>query len=80
LVWIALSFLPSIKRSFITYLCSVRSILILWTSDNVRLEENDFTPQIGDRLIICKWQSHSFFVVHQGLKSHGNETDRCLHS
>jgi hypothetical protein len=28
-VWIALYFLPSIKRNSITYLCSVRSILIL---------------------------------------------------
>jgi hypothetical protein len=36
-VWMALSFLPSIQRNFVTYLCSVRSILILWTSDNVRL-------------------------------------------
>jgi hypothetical protein len=53
-VSIALYFLPSIKRTFITYLCSVRSILILYTSDNVRLSENDFTLRIGDRLIICK--------------------------
>jgi hypothetical protein len=28
-VWIALYFLPSIKRNFITYLCSIQSILIL---------------------------------------------------